>query len=711
MIARELLLTCRSPLLAGLDDVDVTVLAEAFEQVRFVSGVAIITQGEAARDVYVLLSGQVRLVRNDVEFNTLLAGAHFGEMGLIAGRVRAASVIAIDDVVALRLTDAAWRQLTQEHPRTALLLMQRLADKLAEQLVAMTDHAELLYDRSSAVPVRACAITVDAGDESSAMSVRPGTRLTEVLLAQYQGVPVVAAMLGLRPVSLSTPILADGRIEPITLSSWEGREVWRRSAGLLFLAAARRVAPDRHFSLAHSVGAGRIVRGSTSPALRTSIEAEMLRMAQAALPFSREQWTIEEARAHWVAADEHDAVLALGIARGPTVSVVGLAGTWVHAMGPLLPTTAPLGAVSLRLHPDGFVIEHGPAILPWLDGAGQDAAALEVEHPRFSSPMARDHERWLTSMGVDSIGAFNATCISGRVRDLIRNAEGFHEKHIGRIADTIAARGDDVRLITIAGPSSSGKTTFIKRLTVQLEVNGVRPVALSLDDYYVDRERTPLDDHGVADFEVLQALDTTLLQDHLRRILAGEAVATAHFDFKTGRSHPTGGPVMQLQPGEVLLIEGIHGLNPELVGDAVAVDHQTRIFVQPSLCLPFDALTAVMPADVRFIRRIVRDRHARGTSAQDNIQRWSSVRRGEGRHIFPHQHHADAVFDTSLAYEMSVLKVYGERYLLEVPSTHPAAPTAYRLRGLLDRFVAIYPDHVPPTSILREFIGGSGFEY
>jgi uridine kinase len=246
---------------------------------------------------------------------------------------------------------------------------------------------------------------------------------------------------------------------------------------------------------------------------------------------------------------------------------------------------------------------------------------------------------------------------------------------------------------------------------VQLEVNGVRPVGLSLDDYYVDRERCPKDDNGDNDYEVLQALDTTLLQDHLRRILAGEAVATAHFDFKTGRSSPAGGPTMQLKPGEVLLIEGIHGLNPALVGDAVAPEKVFRIFVQPSLCLPFDALTSVMPADVRFIRRIVRDRHARGTRAEDNIQRWASVRRGEGRHIFPHQHHADVVFDTSLGYEMSVLKVYGERYLLEVPAEHPAASTAYRLRGLLDRFVAIYPDHVPPTSILREFIGGSGFEY
>ncbi|MBM4058774.1 MAG: nucleoside kinase, partial [Planctomycetes bacterium] len=274
-----------------------------------------------------------------------------------------------------------------------------------------------------------------------------------------------------------------------------------------------------------------------------------------------------------------------------------------------------------------------------------------------------------------------------------------------------SVRGDGVRVIAIAGPSSSGKTTFIKRLTVQLEVNGVRPVALSLDDYFVDREQCPRDEQGDYDFEVLQALDTRLLQDHLARLLAGETVATAHFDFKSGRSSPSGGPQMKLQKAEVLLIEGIHGLNPALIGAAVPAGQMFRIFVQPALCLPFDVLTSVMPADLRFLRRIVRDRHARGTRAADNILRWPSVRRGEGRHIFPHKHHADAVFDTSLAYEMGVLKVYGERYLLEVPPSHPAASTAFRLRGLLDNFVSIYPDHVPPTSILREFIGGSDVEY
>jgi uridine kinase len=325
--------------------------------------------------------------------------------------------------------------------------------------------------------------------------------------------------------------------------------------------------------------------------------------------------------------------------------------------------------------------------------------------------MVADHAAWLGAMGVASVGAFNDLCVSGQVSQLIRVAEGFHEKRIGRIADDIARARDRLRTIAIAGPTSSGKTTFIKRLTVQLQVAGLRPVGISLDDYYVDRERTPRDDRGEHDYEALEALDLALLQDHVRRLLAGEEVRTSRFDFRTGRSDPEGGPAIRLTRGDVLLLEGIHGLNPALLGAIPRPGELYRVFIHPATTLPFDRLHRVSATDLRILRRIVRDRHARGRSAADNIARWPSVQEGERRHIFPFQAEADAVFDSSLVYEPAVLKVYAERYLLEVPADHPAYGTAWRLRTLIDRFVAIYPDHVPPTSIIREFIGGSGFEY
>jgi len=227
----------------------------------------------------------------------------------------------------------------------------------------------------------------------------------------------------------------------------------------------------------------------------------------------------------------------------------------------------------------------------------------------------------------------------------------------------------------------------------------------------VDRERTPRDPSGDWDFEALEAIDLALLQEHVRRLLAGETVKTARYDFLTGRSLPEGGPEIALRAGDVLMLEGIHGLNPRLLGEIPGAGQLFRIFVHPATTLPFDRLTRVSATDLRLLRRIVRDRHQRGYRAAENVLRWPSVQAGEREHIFPFQREADVIFDSALIYEPAVLKVYAERYLLEVPPSHPAYPTAHRLRYLVDRFVSIYPDHVPPTSLLREFIGGSGFEY
>lgn len=324
--------------------------------------------------------------------------------------------------------------------------------------------------------------------------------------------------------------------------------------------------------------------------------------------------------------------------------------------------------------------------------------------------MARASRQWLERLGVVSVGAFDHQCVTGRVPELIRVAEGFHEKWIGKLADAISARKESLRVIAIAGPSSSGKTTFIKRLTVQLLVNGVRPLSISLDDYYVDRERTVRDDAGEYDFEAIEALDRVLLSEQLTRLLRGETVKVAHYDFVRGKSEPTGGKALAMEPGDVLLVEGIHGLNPELLAGIATSGQVFRIFIHPDQALPFDRLSVLAPEDVRLLRRIVRDRHQRNYSAADTIARWPSVRRGDLVHVLPTMAYADAVFDSSLVYELSVLKTYAERYLLEVPATHPSFTTAHRLRRLIDQFVAIHPDHVPPTSVIREFIGGSGFD-
>jgi uridine kinase len=320
--------------------------------------------------------------------------------------------------------------------------------------------------------------------------------------------------------------------------------------------------------------------------------------------------------------------------------------------------------------------------------------------------MTKDERSWLELLGVEGVGSFNRAVIAGEVTELIRVAEGFHEKRLGRLADEIRDR-KGARIVAVAGPSSSGKTTFLKRLRVQLEVDGIQPVGISLDDYYLDRERTARDAKGERDYEALAAIDLGLLEEHVTRLLAGERVRTASYDFVSGKSHPAGGPELVLDTGNVLILEGLHALNPALL-PRLASELIHTIFIHPATALPFDPLTTLEPADVRLLRRIVRDRHTRGASAEMNLARWASVRNGERVHVFPYQATASCVFDTSLLYEVSVLKVFAERYLLEVPRASPHYPASLRLRKLIAPFVTIYPDHVPPTSILREFIGAPG---
>ena len=709
MIAVEKLSVC--PLLRSLVATELGRLAEFLEERAFEAGVAIVRQEDVDRSLYFLLAGAARVSRHGHDAGPVVLGAAFGEISLLTGRRRSATVTAETPSVVARLRFEDWQQLRGSSPALALTLVEGMAGLLADQVIARTDSAALFFDGRTQPRTTHPRIEVCCGNDVRMIEAIPGTTVDALLPPTVDGAEVVAALLGQRPVALATAVVADARVTAVTLASWEGREVWRRTAGLAFLAAARRVKGAPPFSLAHSVGVGRVVRGPVgSERFIPALEAELRRVVEADLPVSREQWTVEEARAHFGSLGWTEAARLLTTSRNPSVMLHGLDGTYAHAMGPALPTVGMLRSLRITPHPQGLLLGYGAPLAEYVSG-GHEALAREQVAPRFSSPMQQEHERWLAAWGVGSIGAFNEVCVSGKVRDLIRVSESFHEKHIGRAADRIAAEVGGVRVIAIAGPSSSGKTTFIKRLTVQLEVNGVHPVNLSLDDYYCDRERCPRDENGDFDFEALEALDLALLQEHIRALLKGETVKTAHFDFKSGRSSKDGGHELSLAHNEVLLIEGIHGLNPALLGDAAARDQVFRIFVQPSLCLPFDSLTALQPSDARFLRRIVRDRHSRGSKPEDNIQRWPSVRRGEGKHIFPHQANADLSFDTSLAYELSVLKVYGERYLLEVPPEHPAFSTAYRLRHLLDRFVAIYPDHVPPTSILREFIGGSGFEY
>ncbi|HUL57878.1 MAG TPA: cyclic nucleotide-binding domain-containing protein [Anaeromyxobacteraceae bacterium] len=695
-----------SPLLARLTPRERERFLATAQIAAFPAGARAHTDADAGRHLCLVLDGTAVVRRERLALRRIGPGDHFGELLILGGAHHGEVVTAATPLTVAQISPACWAELERAEPGVALKIALAVAEALGHELAIVSGEMGLLL-RGRSLP-RAHAVEVKIGGE--ALQVRTGTPIRELLPAEIDGHLVVAGLLGQKPVSLATPIFTDTSIAPLTVDHWEGRPIYASSVALVLLEAAREVAPELRVRMGPSRGAHQLVEveGAAAcldlPALARRLAAAMERIAEADAPFRLEYWSTDEATSHFEQCGWDDAARLLRIRRQATVRLVSCGAVYALSMGPLLPSTGPIRGFQVYPHEDGLALELGTRD-PRANGNGRAAA------PANDGGMPGDHQRWLAALGVSSVGAFNELCISGQVTQLIRVAEGFHEKRIGQIADDVAAARDRIRVISIAGPSSSGKTTFIKRLTVQLQIDGVNPVGISLDDYYVDREKTPRDRAGGWDFEALEALDLPLLQDHVRRLLAGERVRTARYDFLTGRSDPEGGDTIALGPADVLMLEGIHGLNPRLLGEIPRAGELFRIFIHPATTLPFDRLTRVSATDLRLLRRIVRDRHQRGYRAQENIDRWPSVQAGERAHIFPYQGEADAVFDSSLVYEPAVLKVYAERYLLEVPQSHPAYPTAHRLRYLVDRFVSIYPDHVPPTSLLREFIGGSGFEY
>ncbi len=664
---------------------------------------------DAGRHLYLVLEGEALWRREQLPLRRLGPGDHFGELSALGERHLGEVVSSEGPLLVARLSPAAFEALERAAPAVALKLALGLADELGREVARLTgDMGTLLRGRS--LPR---ASTVKVTVLGVARQVATGTRLREVLPAEHEGALVVAGLLGERPVSLQTPVFTDTAVAPLTVAHWEGRQIYAQSVGLLLLEAAQGVAPGLRVRMGPSRGAIQVVQLEGDGAgpvdrLAARLAEAMARHAAADAPYRLEYWATDEARAWFEQRGWADAVKLLRLRRQATVRLVSCGECYALSMGPLLPSTGLAQGFTLEPHPEGLALGLGPRD-PRRRGRPPGPEPLPAKD--HDGDMVSEHQRWLAAMGVDSVGALSELCIDGRVSQLIRVAEGFHEKRISRIADQIAAARDRIRIISIAGPSSSGKTTFIKRLTVQLQIDGVNPVALSLDDYYVDREKTPRDERGEWDFEALEALDLPRLQDDVRRLLAGETVRTPRYDFLAGRSMPHGGHELRLRPGDALMLEGIHGLNPGLLGPIPQAGELFRVFIHPATSLPFDRLTRVSTTDLRLLRRIVRDRHQRGYKAAENIARWPSVQAGERAHIFPFQHEADAVFDSALVYEPAVLKIFAERYLLEVPADHPAYPTAHRLRYLVDRFVSIHPEHVPPTSLLREFIGGSGFEY
>ena len=320
----------------------------------------------------------------------------------------------------------------------------------------------------------------------------------------------------------------------------------------------------------------------------------------------------------------------------------------------------------------------------------------------------KEHHRWQDILGIRTVGDFNQAIEAGHATDIINISEALQEKKIANIAEDIANR-QGVKLVLLAGPSSSGKTTSCKRLSIQLAVNGLKPLQISLDDYFVDRDKTPKDDNGEYDFESIYALDLDLLNEQFNALFRGEEVELPKYDFPSGKSVKSG-KKLKMEPNNVLVVEGIHALNPELTAH-IPQEQIYRVYASALTTILLDNHNYIPTTDNRLLRRIIRDYKYRGVSAQETIHRWPSVRAGENKWIFPYQENADAMFNTAMLYELSVIKMQAEPLLQQVPENCEEHAEAYRLLKFLKYFKGIPYNNLPPTSLLREFLGGSSFHY
>lgn len=511
----------------------------------------------------------------------------------------------------------------------------------------------------------------------------------------------LAAMCGGEVLEMGDPLPPGAQVTPITIADDEGRRIYERSLRFVMLLALRRLYPGQQVRIEYSVGQGVFVRlpgVQMDEARLGELERLMRQLAEEDLPFTRRQWTLKDAIRYFEQDGQSDKVALLKCRPYDYFRMYECGGMWEYFYGAMAPSTGAVRVFGLTLHAPGFVLR-----LPRPDCPDQPAPY--VDRPRHLAVFEQS-ARWCSILGVVNAADVTALMRSGGMRNFIRVNEALHDSAIAGIAERIVAEGK--RIVLVAGPSSSGKTTFTARLGIHLQVLGCRPVQISLDDYYLDRDQIPLEPDGSVDLEHIRTLDIPLLQDHLARLLQGEEVEIPHFDFRVSKRAPQGHRV-RLEPGHPVLVEGIHGLNPAL-SDRLPQEVIHRVFVSALTCINLDDHNRIRTTDVRLLRRIVRDCRMRGSSPEETLAMWPSVRRGEERWIFPWQETADDVFNTALHYELPVLRQSVSALLEAVPPVAPGYVMARRLCKVLHYFPGMAPDimeEIPPLSLLREFVGGS----
>ncbi len=513
--------------------------------------------------------------------------------------------------------------------------------------------------------------------------------------------PLMGAIVNGELRELTYPIQMEAEVKPLTLADSDGMRIYRRSLVFLLEVAFDELFPNAALTVDHSVVTGGYFcrvsgREPFTEAELQRLEAHMRHLVESNLPIERRELPLQEAIDYFATHGHPDKVRLLRYRKKDYLTVYTLAGHMDYYHGYMVPSTGYLRWFGLVAMGHGFILRFPNREAP--------TDLRPMTRPSKLLEAFRQYGSWLRRLGIQTVGALNDAVQEGRIREIVLVAEALHEQHIAEIAARIAAERDRIQVVLIAGPSSSGKTTFSKRLTVQLLTQGIEPFPLELDNYFVDRERTPRDENGNYDFEHLDALDRERLTHDLRRLIRGERVQLPHYNFQTGKSEP--GEVVQLKPGQLIIMEGIHGLDPRLL-PGFPQEHAFRIYASALTQLNLDCHNRVSTTDTRLIRRIVRDARDRGYTASDTISRWEAVRRGEKRWIFPFQEQADVMFNSALVYELAVLKPLAEPLLLQIPHGTKEHIEAKRLLALLEWFVPVERELVPDDSLLREFIGGS----
>jgi len=516
--------------------------------------------------------------------------------------------------------------------------------------------------------------------------------------------PLVAVRANNEILPIATRLEVNVLLEPITLESIEGAMIYRRSLSFLLAVAGRELFAERNLVVGHSLGNGYYYAFTDEHSLSLqelrNLETRMREIVQEDLPIHFRFISYADALAVFAQNGQTDTALLMEQMNDAKVSVNECRGFLDLSIAPLVPRTSILTSFELMSYENGFLLRY--------PGVGSGSVAPFEDSPRIFS-VYKEYKKWGRIVGISCVGHLNKLVAKKEIKSFIQIAEAFQSRKLYDVADRIYERRESVKVILIAGPSSSGKTTTAKRLSILLKVMGLEPMAIGLDDYYVGRARTPKDANGEPDYECLEALDVEYLNEQLLALFRGEEVELPIFDFKLGTRRESGRK-MRMGRRTVLIIEGIHGLNDALTSQ-IDKEQKFKLYVSALTQLNLDDHNRVPTSDNRLIRRMVRDYQFRSHDAVQTIKMWPNVQAGERKHIFPYQNGADVAFNSALDYELSVLKVYAEPLLRSVKPIMNEYAEASRLLGFLENFTTIPPQYVPSQSILREFIGESEFKY